>query len=91
MSTSLVKELTSLLGKDKVLYRPEDLRCYSYDCSNYQHMPDAVVTADCRQDVVSTMMVAAKLKIPVVPRGSATNLCGATIPIQGGIVLTPCL
>ncbi|HUK99455.1 MAG TPA: FAD-linked oxidase C-terminal domain-containing protein [Nitrospirota bacterium] len=87
MNTRLVKELTSLISKDKVLSRPEDLTCYSYDCSNYQNMPDAVVLADCRQDVVHTMTVAAKLKTPVVPRGSATNNCGATIPVQGGIVL----
>jgi glycolate oxidase len=87
MKDGLVKELIKLIGKEKVLSRLEELSCYSYDVSTYQHIPDAVVTADCREDVVKVLQTAARRRIPVVPRGSATNNCGATIPLHGGIVL----
>ena len=87
MQKKLVKELEEKLGASKVLSRPEDLNCYSYDVSTYQHAPDVVVSAYCRDDVVKVMEIAAREKIPVVARGSATNMCGATIPLRGGIVL----
>jgi glycolate oxidase len=87
MQKELIKELTKAIGAGKVLSRREELSCYSYDCSTYQHVPDAVITADCRDDVIKVMRVASRLKVPVVPRGRASNNCGATIPLQGGIVL----
>lgn len=87
MQRDLVKELEKTLGAEKVLSRTEDLSCYSYDVSTYQHLPDVVVTAHCRDDVVKVMEIAARRKVPVVSRGSATNMCGATIPLHGGIVL----
>ena len=87
MKEELAGELRRLVGDEKVLTRPEELSCYSYDASNYQHMPDVVVTATCRDDVVKVMQTATSFKVPVVSRGSATNNCGATIPLYGGIVL----
>ncbi len=87
MQKDLVKELEKTLGAAKVFSRPEDLDCYSYDVSTYRHAPDVVVSAYCRDDVVKVMETAARRKVPVVSRGSATNMCGATIPLHGGIVL----
>lgn len=87
MKSGLVKELEKLVGREKVLSSPEDLSCYSYDVSTYQHVPDAVVTAGSREDVVKVLATAFNRQVPVVCRGSATNNCGATIPLRGGIVL----
>lgn len=87
MRTNLVKALEKALGPEKVFSRAEDLSCYSYDVSTYQHMPEVVVTAHSRDDVVTVMETAARGQTPVIPRGSATNMCGATIPLHGGIVL----
>jgi glycolate oxidase len=87
MQRKLVKELEKKIGAARVLSRPEELTCYSYDVSTYQHAPDVVVTACCLDDVVKVMEIAAREKVRVVPRGSATNMCGATIPLHGGIVL----
>ena len=82
----LAKEIISAIGKDKVLTEIEELSCYSYDCSTYQRIPELVVLAKTTADVVAVLKVAHRQKVPVVPRGNATNLCGATAPLGGGIV-----
>jgi len=39
------------------------------------------------EQVSEIMKIANKEKIPVVPRGAGTGLCGSAVPIKGGIVL----
>ncbi len=87
MTSSMIGEIINAIGKDKVLTEKEELACYSYDCSTYKHEPELVVLAHSTADIVAVMKTAHKGKVPVVPRGSATNLCGATVPLKGGIVL----
>jgi glycolate oxidase len=84
-----LKELTDLLGKENVLTETEDLLTYAYDATADQkrQMPEAVVTPLTTEHVVGIVKIAAKYGIPIYPRGSGTNLCGATIPLEKGIVL----
>lgn len=61
---------------------------YSYDSTpNLQSMPDAVVSPRNKQEISEIVKVCNEYKIPIVPRGSGTNLCGGTCPTEGGIVL----
>lgn len=83
----VAKEIAKVVGKNKVLTAPEELTCYSYDTSTYTHKPDIVVIAETKEDVTRVMRIANRDKIPVIPRGAATNNCGGTIPLHGGIVL----
>jgi glycolate oxidase len=82
------KELRKLLGRDAVLDRPEDLMVYEYDASLAKGTPDIVVLPESTQHVATVMKVAAKYKIPIVPRGSGTGLSGGSVPRKGGIVIT---
>src|SRR2546422_10045912 len=50
-------------------------------------MPDAVVLASTTEHVAGVIKVAAKHKIPVVPRGAGTGLSGGAVTIRGGIAL----
>ncbi|MDZ5470513.1 glycolate oxidase subunit GlcD [Bacillus sp. 31A1R] len=61
---------------------------YSYDATpNFQSMPDAVVSPRNKQEVAKIVKICNENSIPIVPRGSGTNLCAGTCPTEGGIVL----
>ncbi|WP_043933537.1 glycolate oxidase subunit GlcD [Bacillus sp. EB01] len=61
---------------------------YSFDAMpNLQSMPDAVISPRNTQEVSAIVKICNENKIPVVPRGSGTNLCGGTCPVEGGVVL----
>lgn len=60
---------------------------YSYDATpNFQAMPDGVVSPRNTKEVSELVQICNEHKIPIVPRGSGTNLCGGTCPTEGGIV-----
>ncbi|KXG10884.1 putative FAD-linked oxidoreductase [Anoxybacillus sp. P3H1B] len=61
---------------------------YSYDATpQFQAIPEAVMAPRNTKEVSEIVKVCAEYRIPIVPRGSGTNLCAGTCPIEGGIVL----
>jgi glycolate oxidase len=61
---------------------------YSYDATpNFQSMPDAVISPRNTEDVSEILKICNQYGVPIVPRGSGTNLCAGTCPTEGGIVL----
>ncbi|MBE4910556.1 glycolate oxidase subunit GlcD [Bacillus luteolus] len=61
---------------------------YSYDATpNFQSLPDAIVSPRNTKEVSEVVKICNEYKIPIVPRGSGTNLCAGTCPTEGGIVL----
>ncbi|WP_077617431.1 glycolate oxidase subunit GlcD [Bacillus sinesaloumensis] len=61
---------------------------YSYDATpQFQSMPDAVIAPRNKEEISEIVKVCNEYKIPIVPRGSGTNLCAGTCPTEGGIVL----
>ncbi|ETI66115.1 glycolate oxidase subunit GlcD [Neobacillus vireti] len=61
---------------------------YSYDATpNFQSMPDAVVSPRNKAEVAEILKICNQHQVPIVPRGSGTNLCAGTCPTEGGIVL----
>lgn len=90
MSKELLQELEQALGKENVITKKEDLTCYSFDATPDMPnpLPDMVATPTCVEDVVKVVNIARKHKTPIYARGSGTNLCGGTVPLKGGIVLS---
>ncbi|WP_047152521.1 FAD-binding oxidoreductase [Aneurinibacillus tyrosinisolvens] len=81
-------QLRGIVGKDYFLDSPNELYVYSYDATPlYQAMPDAVVMPGSVEEVAAIMKVATQYRIPIVSRGSGSNLCGGTVPVDGGIVM----
>lgn len=61
---------------------------YSYDATpQFQEIPDAVIAPRNTEEVVQVVKICNQYKIPIVPRGSGTNLCAGTCPTEGGLVL----
>jgi len=76
------------MGSAYVKDDPQTLVTHSYDGTPMlQALPDAVVYPVSTEDVSRTMKVLHKHRIPVVSRGSGTNLCGGTVPTEGGVVM----
>ncbi|MGP1906907.1 glycolate oxidase subunit GlcD [Metabacillus sp. JX24] len=61
---------------------------YSYDATpQFQSLPDAVIAPRTVQETAQIVKLCNENGIPIVPRGSGTNLCAGTCPTEGGIVL----
>lgn len=61
---------------------------YSFDATpQFQSMPDAVIAPRSKEEVSQIVKICNTHRIPIVPRGSGTNLCAGTCPTEGGIVL----
>ena len=76
--------LQNILG-DGYKDDPQTLVTHSYDGTPMQQaMPDAVVYPENTQQVSGIMKVLHKHRIPLISRGSGTNLCGGTVPVSGG-------
>ena len=85
-----LQALRAVVGKKHVLTEPEDLVAYSYDGTFAEHRPDVVVQPDSTEQVSGIMKVAWQTGIPVVPRGMASGLAAASVPMDGGLVLDTC-
>ena len=86
----ILKEWQKIVGKEHVLTSPEDLVAYSYDGTFAEQKPDVVVRPDSTEQVSQVMQVAWREEIAVVPRGMASGLAAASIPLTGGMVLDTC-
>lgn len=81
------EELRRIVGRESVIDSANDLRIFERDASIEGALPDAVVLASTTQHVSDVIKVAARHKIPVVPRGAGTGLSGGAVTIRGGIAL----
>jgi glycolate oxidase len=83
----LIIRLKEIIDPDYVLSSEMDLALYGYDASLERGRPDAVVIPDSTEEVSKVVSLAHREGIPIVARGSGTNLSGGTIPTKGGIVI----
>ena len=87
---TLVKELSRLVGKEKVKGTIDWRLSYAYDGTptGYKGIPDAVVFPENTEDVSKILSFANENRIPVYPRGAGSGLTGGSAPLQGGIVVS---
>ena len=87
-STGLRGSLEDVVGRDHVRTDEGALVTFSTDATPLERgRPDAVVFPASTEEVAGVLRAANGLKVPVVPRGSGTNLSAGTVPHRGGIVL----
>ena len=87
LASTVIEELRRIVGKDNVVDGADDLRIFERDASIEGAAPDAVVLPANTMQVSEVMKVAARHRIPVVPRGAGTGLSGGAVTIRGGIAL----
>jgi glycolate oxidase len=87
LASSVIEELRRIVGRESVIDSANDLRIFERDASIEGAIPDAVVLAATTEQVAGVIKIAAKHRIPVVPRGAGTGLSGGAVTIRGGIAL----
>jgi len=87
LAEPVAEELRRIVGRESVIDSANDLRIFERDASIEGAAPDAVVLASTTEQVAAVMKVAARHRIPIVPRGAGTGLSGGAVTIRGGIAL----
>lgn len=88
LPAGVVDALTHIVGAHGVRLAPGELAAYARDATPLFHAtPDIVVFPKTTEQVADVLRLATVHHIPVVPRGAGSNLCAATVPLTGGIVL----
>lgn len=82
------QKLIAIVGKDRFSDTEEQRIAYSYDATpGFQSEPDAVIRPASTEEVQEIVRICSDYLIPIVPRGSGTNLSAGTTPTHGGLVL----
>src|SRR5260370_42200080 len=85
LEPEVLNELRQAVGREHVIASANDLRIFERDASIEGAAPDAVVLPANTAEVSAVIKIAAKHRIPVVPRGAGTGLSGGAVTIRGGI------
>src|SRR6476469_9595258 len=87
---SIVDELTSALGAEKIALDETTLAAYAVDQApvlDYQ-LPQAVVLAESVADVQAAVRACAARRVPLVARGAGTGVSGGAHASEGCVVLS---
>lgn len=89
MITSQIKsKLINVVGPENFDDSKAGCLVYSYDATpQFQSMPDGVISPRDTKEISEIVKICNEYNIPIVPRGSGTNLCAGTCPTEGGLVL----
>ncbi|WP_078553652.1 glycolate oxidase subunit GlcD [Bacillus alkalicellulosilyticus] len=88
ISNAVKLKMIDIVGKENYQDSKVDRLVYSYDATPlYQSFPDAVIAPRTTQEVANIVKICNQNHIPIVPRGSGTNLSAGTCPTEGGLVL----
>lgn len=88
LSKTIIEQFKKIVGNENVKNDNASLLAYSYDSTiQFQQLPEAVLLPRNTKEVAEIVKVCNKHKIPIIPRGSGTNLCAGTTPMEGSIVI----
>ena len=88
LDKQLQKSLQALFSADACLLDASECLAYGFDNSRQQAMPQAVVLPTTKEQVQALVQLCREYKIPLVARGRGTNTTGASVPVNGGIVVS---
>ena len=94
----LQRDLEAIVGPRRVSIRGVDLDTYARDMWPRlllahrdgippAHRPHAVVWPEHVREIVAVVKLARELRIPIVPYGGGSGVCGGAVPLHGGITI----
>ena len=83
----LASSLRELFG-DALLTDPGECLAYGYDNSKRRAAPSAVVLPENADQVQRLVQLCREHRTPITARGRGTNTTGASVPIEGGVVVS---
>ena len=88
-AADLVAKLIALVGSNVVRSDAVSLQAYSRDATPmFEGLPEVIVTPRNTEEVSKIVKFAHDTKTPIIARGAGSNLCAATVPLNGGIVMS---
>jgi len=87
LKKKVLEELRSIVGEANLATDRQDILCYSYDATQMEFPPDAVLHPADAMEVSAILRIANREMIPVFPRGAGSGFTGGSLPKGGGIVL----
>lgn len=84
----LINKLAEVFPSNQQLVEAADCWPYGYDNSKLHHPPDAVVLPTSHAQVVECVQLCNQYNTPLTTRGRGTGTTGASVPTEGGIVLS---
>jgi alkyldihydroxyacetonephosphate synthase len=97
ISKKIILEIQKVCGEENISFRSRDQIAYARDCStpsiiqakhhHFPHRPDLIVWPRNTEEVSKILKIANHHKIPLVPYGAGSGVCGGAIPLQAGIIL----
>jgi len=88
VSTELLATLREIFPADALATGEAERIAYAYDNSRLHALPDAVVFATGHAQVEALVRACRKHRVPVIARGRGSNTTGATVPVNGGVVVS---
>jgi alkyldihydroxyacetonephosphate synthase len=90
--------LSAIVGDDRVSTRHADLTTYARDMwprvllavregAVAEHPPDVVVWPETVDEVAEIVKLARARRVPIVPYGAGSGVCGGALPLHGGITI----
>lgn len=83
----IARELGGIVGARHVVADAQDVLTYETDAGFDKEPPDLVVYPASTAEVSAIMRLASREGVPIIGRGSGTNISGGVIPTRGGIVV----
>ena len=83
----VIRRLERAVGRDGVLWRPEEVIAFEYDGTIEKAQPQAVAFPKSAQQVAQVVRIALEAGLPVIPRGAGTGLSGGAVAALGGVVV----
>lgn len=88
MDRSVFGAFEAALGKHAVLTSAADCLTYGFDNSAYRQNPCMVLLPTTVDHVLAIVKLARHFALPLTARGRGTNTTGASVPVQGGAVIS---
>jgi glycolate oxidase len=87
MNKEIFKALEKIVGPSHLTVRETDRRCYAYDATQIQALPDGVIFPGNTREIAEILKLANHYRFPIIPRGAGSGFSGGSVPILGGWVL----
>lgn len=88
LSSKFLSAVQGILNSDQILTDPADVWSYGYDNSRRHAVPELVVQPSNHEQVHQIVSLCNQYKVALTTRGRGTGTTGATVPLQGGVVLS---
>lgn len=88
LPAALLDTLNTVFGEAACSTRDAERIAYAYDNSRRNSLPDAVVFAQDHAQIEALVRACREHRVPVIARGRGTNTTGATVPVEGGVVVS---